>query len=411
MKRILIVFILFIFPFVQAQENIKLMFYNVLEYPNANPENRALILKEILDDYTPDIFMICELQGEDGAEEILTQSLNYDSILYARAEYISNQSSGSNLQQMIYYRADKFSLELTDIIETSVRDINRYYLKLNTIDKEEDPIYLNVYVTHLKSSQGSQNENLRLEMVEALTNTFNELDPNSYVIFSGDFNVYSSTEPAYIEILDNSNDIVLVDPIDRLGSWHNNENYQDIHTQSTRISSGPFGAGAGGGLDDRFDFIMMSENMEDDPVLKYVEGTYKAFGNNGNCYNNNINDEFCTGEYSVNIREHLYQMSDHLPVVMEIETSKEFDLNSSEFVLKDFIQLKNTIVEDNLQFQISEEIGESIIISIYNSLGQLVILNQLDNYNTLISVSHLQSGIYYVSTNMTEGSPLKFLKK
>ena len=93
-------------------------------------------------------------------------------------------------------------------------------------------------------------------MVTEFTNTLGDLDPNSFVLFAGDLNIYTSTEPAYIELLDPTNPIVLVDPIDTPGAWNNNEDFTAVHTQSTRTSSGPFGAGAGGGLDDRFDFIL-----------------------------------------------------------------------------------------------------------------------------------------------------------
>ena len=43
-----------------SQDNYKLMFYNVLNYPTQAPANRIQHLQTILDDYRPDIFMICE---------------------------------------------------------------------------------------------------------------------------------------------------------------------------------------------------------------------------------------------------------------------------------------------------------------------------------------------------------------
>src|SRR5690606_12082003 len=107
--------------------------------------------------------------------------------------------------------------------------------------------------THLKSSEGTANKQLRLQMVQQFTEKLETMDPNSYVLFAGDLNLYTHTEPAYLELMDTINSIVMADPLQRPGRWHNNIDFQDIHSQSTRISSGPFGAGAGGGLDDRFD--------------------------------------------------------------------------------------------------------------------------------------------------------------
>ena len=45
----------------------------------------------------------------------------------------------------------------------------------------------------------------------------------------------------------------LFDPINRIGHWHNNSSFADVHTQSPRTSS--FGGGANGGMDDRLSLI------------------------------------------------------------------------------------------------------------------------------------------------------------
>ena len=127
-------------------------------------------------------------------------------------------------------------------------------------------------------------------MVTEFTDALETIDPDSYVLFTGDFNFYSSSEPAYQELLDPTNAIVMVDPIDTPGNWSENIDFQAVHTQSTRIDSGPFGAGSGSGMDDRFDFILISENMLTDPNLRYIPDTYIEFGNNGNCFNDDISD-------------------------------------------------------------------------------------------------------------------------
>src|SRR5690554_2020523 len=118
-------------------------------------------------------------------------------------------------------------------------------------------------------------------MVQALTSRLENMNPNSFVIFAGELDLDTPTEPADIELFNPDNNIIMADPIDRPGSWHNNINFLDIRTPSTRVSSGGVEGGAGGGLDDRFDFILISENMITDPKLRYIPDTYKAFGNNG----------------------------------------------------------------------------------------------------------------------------------
>ena len=68
------------------------------------------------------------------------------------------------------------------------------------------------------------------------------------------------------------NDGRLFDPIDRIGHWHNNSSYADVHTQSTRTTQ--FGGGANGGMDDRFDWLFVSEAiLNDSSDMYYTEGT------------------------------------------------------------------------------------------------------------------------------------------
>jgi endonuclease/exonuclease/phosphatase family metal-dependent hydrolase len=393
-----------------SQNTIKTMFYNVLEFPELNP-NRISLLQEILQDYSPDIFMVCELQSQEGADVILNVGLNSDgNSNYSAAPYFENQSGGGDLQQALFYRNDMFVLENTEIINTPVRDINKYTLLLNTESQDTNPVRIYAYVTHLKSSQGSANQQLRLSMVEAFVNDTQQLEDDAFVLFAGDFNIYTSTEPAYLEILDQTNSLAMADPIDTPGSWNNNEDFRAVHTQSTRTSSSGFGGGAGGGLDDRFDFIMVSQNMMTNPNLSYKADSYKAYGNNGNCYNNNINDINCGGVYNQIIRDALYNMSDHLPVVMELETDQEIVILDipQQMVVQPF-SLKNTLVSDVLTLYSPQWNTQDDSFGVFNTLGQEILNFKTKANTTTIDVSQLAKGVYYL-TNTSSNQTLKFLK-
>lgn len=410
-KKILTLLFVIVSLGASAQGTIKTMVYNLLEFPSAFPSNRTQLLKNILNEYNPDIFMVCELESEAGANLILNISLNDEGNDYLMAPFEPSQSGDPDHQQLIFYRKGMFTLEASEVIPTPVRDINHYTLKLKTADQQTDPLLIEVFVTHLKSSQGSANRQLRLEMVQQFTNRLETLDPNSFVLFGGDFNLYTQSEPAYQELLDPTNAIVMVDPIDRPGSWNNNINFQDIHSQSTRISSGPFGAGAGGGMDDRFDFIVMSQNMQNNPKLKYIAETYKAFGNNGNCYDKSINSPDCAGDFSEALRENLYNMSDHLPIVMNLETNKQIVLSNNTFLVKNAIELENTLVSSNLNIRLNSNVSENISLEIYNTLGQkLLIFNSKNSEFISIDVSSLAKGVYYLKTNLPATNAFKFVK-
>ncbi|MDB3977264.1 endonuclease/exonuclease/phosphatase family protein [Flavobacteriaceae bacterium] len=386
------------------------MFYNVLWFPELNP-NRIDLLQEVLQDYEPDIFMVCELQSQEGADAILNMGLNSDgNSNFSAAPYFENQSGGGNLQQALFYRNDMFVLENTEIINTPVRDINKYTLLLNTANQDTNPIRIYAYVTHLKSSQGGANQQLRLSMVEAFVNDTQQLEEDAYVLFAGDFNIYTSTEPAYLEILDQTNNIAMADPINTPGAWNNNEDFTAVHTQSTRTSSSGFGGGAGGGLDDRFDFIMVSQNMMTDSNLGYKADSYKAYGNNGNCYNNDINDINCGGVYNQVIRDALYNMSDHLPVVMELETDQEIVLLNvpQNSPLQPF-SLKNTLVSDVITIYNPGDNTKDDRFGIFNTLGQELLEFKTSTNTTILNVAKFVKGVYYI-TNKSSNQTLKFLK-
>lgn len=397
---------------IYAQENLKLMFYNVLNYPMQAPASRIQDLGVIIDDYRPDLFMICELNSEEGADNILNimQTLNSN---YQRAVFYFNTSDDAigdqnELQNMLFYDSTKFILEDQAIITTSYRDFNQYSLKLNTVDQATIPIYLEAFVTHLKSSSGTTNQNLRLAMVDDFVAHLETLPSNSNVVFAGDLNLYTASEPAFQELLDFTNNITFVDPADRVGSWSNNTSYLDVFTQSTRTQSGL--GGATGGFDDRFDFIMTSENLLSNSDLFYVPNSYRAYGNNGNanCYNQEINSSNCDGAtYNQTIRNALYSMSDHLPVTIELQTAETLGINDIAYYHGIKIEGSN-VVTNQVQLSISNR--DIKTISIYNTLGQNV--HQIKTSiatNYSIDVSRFASGLYYITTSNTLVNPLKFV--
>lgn len=416
MKKIITCLFLWISVFGYSQETLNTMFYNVFKFPNSLPQNRQLILRDILDEYNPDLFMVCELATENAANLILNTSLQNQVDTYARAAFTPDLSDLADpLQTMVFYNTRKLTLVSQQKVPTVYRDINKYSFKVN-VDPNQ-PIYLEVFVAHLKSSTGPANRQMRYDMVEAVTQELQNLtQPDTYVLFAGDFNFYNSTEIGYQKILDPTNAIKLLDPINAPGSWQDNASFSYLHTQSTRLSSSGFGgganAGAGGGLDDRFDFIMMSENFNTSSRFSYVNGSYNAYGNNANCMNKSVNDASCTGVFSQTLRNNLYNMSDHLPVVMQ------FQIN--EPLAKPSFKPKNPL----MWFESSNVGSEEVIVGIdtngwnmqnknlyiYNILGQLVQTVVLNNQTSVtIPTQKLATGIYFIKSNETT-TVLKFIR-
>jgi hypothetical protein len=394
-----------------SQENFKLMFYNVLNFPMQEPTSRIQDLDVILNDYRPDLFMICELNSEAGANNILNV-MQYTNSNYQRAVFQLNTSDDgignqNDLQNMIFYDSTKFILESQSIITTLYRDINHYVLKLNTVDQDTNPIYLDVFVAHLKASSGIDNQNLRLQMVNDFEAYLETLPDNRKVILSGDLNLYTSSEPAFQRLIDATNNITLVDPANRVGSWHNNLSYLDVLTQSTRTQTGL--GGATGGFDDRFDFILTSENILANTDLYYVPDSYQVYGNNNNsnCLNQEINSSDCAGsEFSQTIRNALYNMSDHLPVTLELQTNEQLGVDDV-VGYKGIKIVSSNLVTTQLQIQIANSTIQNL--SIYNTLGQRVTQVEVIDGTNAIDVSRLASGIYYITTSDKLVEPLKFI--
>ena len=291
------------------------MTYNILNYEDEN--NREDDYALILDFTQPDLIVAQEIIGQTGFSHFQSDVLDVvDPNGWSSAPF-TNQTAQQDIA--LYYKHDIFTFVSTSVVYTAqssgTRDVIQWIMLHNLSGLE-----FNIYGVHLKASSGSSNANQRLQETTILRNHLNELAANSFIV-AGDFNIYSnnsSSEPAFDMLTgasDNNNGR-LFDPIDRIGHWHNNSSYSDVHTQSPRTSS--FGGGANGGMDDRFDWLFVSQSILDETSsMYYVDGTYCAFGNDGNHFNDAINDG-TNNSVSAEMADALHDASDHLPVYMDV---------------------------------------------------------------------------------------------
>lgn len=319
MRSILFIFLVFFgAQQVKGQNSISVMNYNLLMFPDAYPLHREDTLAKILEKHPIDILGVCELLTKEGSDSILNRALNKHTQKYKAAQFID--ASKGDLHQMLYYNSDKLTLYSQTVIPSNTRDFNEYILYLNTASLASgDTTFLDVYVCHLKAGSDTTNQRLRSENVQYLMDYLKAGSPGRNRIIMGDFNVYTDQEEAYQKLTKGSI-YPFYDPLDQEGNWHNNSGYKNIFTQSTR-SAQLYGEGAGGGMDDRFDFILTSYNVLDTSnSIHYKENSYAALGNSGDCFNKSITD--CTGD--AELLSALYYMSDHLPVVMDLELKEAF---------------------------------------------------------------------------------------
>ena len=293
----------------------RILTYNLLNYEDENNREDDYVM--ILDLVEPDLIIAQEIIGQTGYAHFQSDVLDVlEPNLWSSAPF-TNQSAQQDIA--LYYKNDIFTFIGTSVVYTAqssgTRDVIEWVMLHNLSGVE-----FNVYGVHLKASSGSSNANQRLQETTILRNHLNNLAPNFFIV-GGDFNIYSnnsSSEPAFDMLTSSSddNDGQMFDPVNRIGHWHNNSSYSDVHTQSPRTSS--FGGGANGGMDDRFDWLFVSQSILDqDSPMQYVEGTYWAVGNDGNHFNDAINDGN-NNSVSEEIADALHDASDHLPVYMDV---------------------------------------------------------------------------------------------
>ena len=296
--------------------SVRMLTYNLLNFSDDNERETHYVA--ILESISPDLIVAQEIVGQTGFANFQADVLDiFQSGQWSGAPFI-NQSAQQDIA--LFFNHDLFTFINTDAINTAQSSGTRDVIEWNMIHNLSG-MEFNIYGVHFKASSGSSNASQRLEEATILREHLNSLPIGRYFIVAGDFNIYSnssSTEPAF-NMLTGDSDVNtgrLFDPINRIGNWHNNSSFSDVHTQSPRTTS--FGGGANGGMDDRFDWLFVSENiLSDQSSMMYIEDTYTAFGNDGNHFNDAINSGNNTA-VSDEMADALHDASDHLPVYMDV---------------------------------------------------------------------------------------------
>ncbi len=159
-----------------------------------------------------------------------------------------------------------------------------------------------VYAIHLKSGNSGSDRSRRASEANTVRANANALG-SAAVIYAGDFNWQNSFEGAWGNFLA-PGDGQAFDPVNAPGSWRDNIAFIDLHSQDPR-----------GGMDDRFDLQLITDELFDNEGLDYIDGSYRVFGNNGT---HTLNGSITSGTGAApNVLSALVTVSDHLPVVLD----------------------------------------------------------------------------------------------
>lgn len=383
MKTIWFATILLLMSIVNSfgQDTVRVMYYNILNFPGDSPE-RITYLRKILLYSKPDVFVVNELLSEAGSNAILTEALNvFGETKYAAATYVN----GYDTDNMLFYNTDVLGLISQGEIPTGLRDINEYilYYKSPGLNSASDTVKLSFYSLHLKAGSGFFDQ--RKEEALKLKNHLNANPARENIFAGGDFNFYSGNESGCIAMREGGSRI-LVDPIDQIGNWNNNASYARVHTQSTRSSA--LSDGAGGGMDDRFDLIFISEDvLNNSNGITYLAESYSALGQDGERFNEAINSPYNTS-IPDSISQALYYMSDHLPVMLAVKLDYTASLES---LIKDSYNAYLNPLTKTLTFNQDVVEGD---FKLYDLNGRIIHHEKLNNSHSLQLPTHLKGGLY-----------------
>lgn len=307
-------------------DTVTVMSYNLLFY-GANTSfcttgNNNLFTKNghictIMNHVRPDILGVQEMGASVGTTiGFLNDVLNANGeTRWARANYMNTTTS--NIISILYFDATKFGITNQHPIVTPLRDIVYYRLFYRQIPPSNDTVFLNVAVMHLKAGSTAADVSQRGQETQAMMSYFNSIGLRGNLVVMGDFNTNSSSEAGYVNMITHPNpDIRLMDPVNRPGTWWNNVAFADLHTQSPRVTSD--GCKSGGGMDDRYDQILINEFVRTDSArVRYIPGSYRAIGNDGQRFKGNLISPTNTSEPAAVITA-LNENSDHLPVILRL---------------------------------------------------------------------------------------------
>ena len=326
-----------------AQDTLTVMQYNLLYYgnynsgfadcyeTNNNTQRKDECIRTIVDYVKPDIFTVCEFGATAALQNnFLRHNLNINGANYWQSDNIINYA-GENIINHIFYDSRKLGLKKHIALRTNPRDTDVYELYLKTKSLAAgDTVKLICIVAHLKAGQGF--EASRRAQIQTAMDYLNQHYPHDNALIMGDFNMYGASESGYRLLTQtySNPEVLFIDPLGSagVGEWNCNGQFAAYHTQSTRSYSDEcFSAG---GLDDRFDFILMADEIKFSyNHMRYVNNSYHAVGNDGRHYNQSVNQGSNTAVPTA-VAEALFDGSDHLPVTMKIAVDVHLGVEDNE---------------------------------------------------------------------------------
>ncbi|SFC68501.1 Por secretion system C-terminal sorting domain-containing protein [Flexibacter flexilis DSM 6793] len=398
----------------QINDTITVMQYNLTNYGNytsyCTTTNNAVATKDpniktIVKYVNPDIVGFNEVNKTSTyADRLRDLVLNTDGVTHYQKTPSSN-TVNSSIINMLYYNSDKLVYHSRETILAATRDIDLYrlYYKDPNLAVTNDTVFFVCIVAHLKAGNTTADATTRGQMTQSVVDFLAAKNKAANYMFMGDLNLYTSAETAYQNLITPTNSkYKFYDPINKMGAWSGNSSFKAYHTQSTRVTSN--GCLAGGGMDDRFDHIMLTSHLLNDSAgAQFIQGSYKAVGQDGNRYNGNVNDG-TNSSVPAAVANALFNSSDHLPVTAKFKVTGTVTSLLSRQNQQLFVRLANPVRNGLIRCEIKDIDGTSYKLSIYNTVGQLLnsTTAQVESGQLQTSIQ-LPQGLYMLRVENTKG--------
>jgi endonuclease/exonuclease/phosphatase family metal-dependent hydrolase len=295
----------------QPASALKVCSYNILNFPGDYAEREASF-RLVMDEIDADVIVVQEILTWQATDIFCANILNYaEPGKYRWMPFVN----GPDTDNACFFKPDVLDSLDYGYLDTGVRYTTWYKFRPVGYDSAEAEFV--IFSTHLKAGSSSGDQADRLAQTTIIRNYCNDYPADSNFMVTGDFNIRSSAEGSYQMLIGYQvdNDGRSKDPINTGGTWHDNYSLRHTHTQSPRVDGG---SGTGGGMDDRFDFVLVSYALDDDDGLSYVDYSYVAFGNDGQRLNQDINDP-PNQIVSSAVADALFTAADHIPVFLELQ--------------------------------------------------------------------------------------------
>jgi endonuclease/exonuclease/phosphatase family metal-dependent hydrolase len=301
----------FVAKIADSLPGIRIVSWNILNYPNINGDSREEYFNKVLGALSPDILIVQEMTSSYGVDQFLQNVLKPISKKYKAVKFYDGPDSDNAL----FFDKSKFKVQRPKQILTSFHDISEFSIKV-----KKDPgkgSQFKIYSIHFTEGLTASHKIQRENEANMLRTHLNSLPPDSFYLVCGSFNLMTSAEKAYTILTEDQIDNIgrLKDPLNKPGKWHHKKKFRSLHSESTRKAK--YGDSASGGLNDRYDMILISYSLDQNGSLTYKPGSCIVYGNDGEHYKKDINKPN-NKIVSLDIADALYAASDHLPLIIEL---------------------------------------------------------------------------------------------